>query len=150
MWRGSWRRSKVFGEEAGMTAGEAANERVALDAIGQIHISVSDLPRAVEFYRDVLGMKLLFEVPGQPMAFFDCGGIRLYLGNPEREEFRSNPLIYYRVPSIAEAHKGLTNRGVAFGSAPHVVHSTDSMELWMADFRDPDGNCLVLMSEVVR
>jgi catechol 2,3-dioxygenase-like lactoylglutathione lyase family enzyme len=131
-----------------MSTTPAQGAQTKLDSIGQIHISVSDIPRAVAFYRDVLGMTLLFEVPGQPMAFFDCGGIRLYLGKPEREEFRSNPLIYYRVPAIAEAYESLTSRGVAFRSAPHVVHSTDSMELWMADFRDPDGNCLVLMSEV--
>jgi catechol 2,3-dioxygenase-like lactoylglutathione lyase family enzyme len=133
-----------------MSTTKAQGAQIKLDSIGQIHISVSDMPRAVAYYRDVLGMTLLFEVPGQPMAFFDCGGIRLYLGKPERDEFRSNPLIYYRVPSIAEAHESLASRGVAFRTAPHVVHATDSMELWMADFRDPDGNCLVLMSEVAK
>ena len=123
---------------------------VKLDTIGQIHISVTDPGRAVSFYRDVLGMTLLFEVPGQPMAFFDCGGIRLYLGKPERDEFRSNPLIYYRVASISDAYQALTSRGVTFRTSPHVVHATESMELWMADFRDPDGNCLCLMSEVAK
>jgi catechol 2,3-dioxygenase-like lactoylglutathione lyase family enzyme len=119
-----------------------------LDSIGQIHVSVADLPRAVAFYRDVLGMKLLFEVPGRPMAFFDCGGVRLYLGTPESPEFRSNPLIYYRVESIRDAFETLRSRGVAFAGEPHVVHRTDAYELWMAEFRDPDGNHLSLMSEV--
>lgn len=123
-------------------------DRFGLDAIGQIHISVKDLPGAVAFYRDVLGMKFLFEVPGQPMAFFDCGGIRLYLGKPEKEEFRSNPLIYYRVDSIQDAYQTLQDRGVAFDGEPHVVHKTESMELWMVGFKDPEGNSLVLMSEV--
>lgn len=119
-----------------------------LDSIGQIHISVSDVPRAVAFYRDVLGMKFLFEVPGQPMAFFDCGGIRLYLGKPENDEFRSRPLIYYRVSSIEEACAALRSRGVKLASEPHVVHRTETYELWMAGFNDPDGNYLTLMSEV--
>jgi catechol 2,3-dioxygenase-like lactoylglutathione lyase family enzyme len=123
---------------------------VALDSIGQIHISVRDLPRAVGFYRDILGMRLLFEVPGQSMAFFDCGGIRLYLGRPESEEFRSNPMIYYSVASISEAHDALRARGVEFRSTPHIVHSTDTTELWMADLRDPDGNCVCIMSEVAK
>jgi catechol 2,3-dioxygenase-like lactoylglutathione lyase family enzyme len=127
-----------------------ATTPVKLDSIGQIHISVSDVGRAVSFYRDVLGMTLLFEVPGQPMAFFDCGGIRLYLGRPEKEEFRSSPLINYRVASISDAYQALKSRGVSFRSSPHVVHATDAMELWMADFRDPDGNCLVLMCEVAK
>ena len=121
---------------------------VKLESIGQIHISVSDLERAVRFYRDVLGMPLLFEVPAQSMAFLQCGGVRLYLGKPESEEFRSNPLIYYTVASIGDAYEALMSRGVAFRSKPHVVHSTETTELWMADFRDPEGNYLCLMSEV--
>jgi methylmalonyl-CoA/ethylmalonyl-CoA epimerase len=123
---------------------------VKLNEIGQIHISVRDLSRMVQFYRDTLGMTFLFEVPGQPMAFFDCGGIRLYLGKPENEEFRSNPLMYYKVPSISEAYEGLRAKGVDFKSEPHVVHRTDKMELWLADFRDPEGNYMVLMSEVAK
>jgi predicted enzyme related to lactoylglutathione lyase len=119
-----------------------------LDAIGQIHVSVRDLPRAVAFYRDVLGMKFLFEVPGQPMAFFDCGGIRLYLGIAEDPEFRANSLIYYRVGSIHDAFETLQGRGVTFGGEPHVVHRTPTSELWLAEFRDPEGNHLCLMSEV--
>ena len=119
-----------------------------IDAIGQIHISVEDVPRAVAFYRDTLGMTLLFEVPGQPMAFFDCGGIRLYLGTPETPEFNSNPMIYYRVDSIQDAYETLKDRGVEFSSKPHMVHQTESSELWMAGSKDPDGNNLVLMSEV--
>jgi catechol 2,3-dioxygenase-like lactoylglutathione lyase family enzyme len=121
---------------------------VKLDSIGQIHISVRDLTPMVAFYRDVLGMNLLFEVPGQSMAFFDCGGVRLYFGTPESDEFRSNPLIYYNVSSLPEAYEALSDRGVAFTSEPHVVHRTDEMELWMADFRDPEGNAVLLMSEV--
>ncbi len=121
---------------------------VHLNAIGQIHISVDDVPRAVSFYRDTLGMTLLFEVPGQPMAFFDCGGIRLYLGKPEKPEYRSNPLIYYRVDSIHEAYDALRESSVEFAGPPVVAHKTETSELWLAGFKDPDGNNLVLMSEV--
>jgi len=119
-----------------------------IGAIGQIHISVDDIERAVAFYRDTLGMKLLFEVPGQPMAFFDCGGVRLYLGTPEKPEYRSNPMIYYRVESIQDAYRTLQSRGVAFSGEPHMVHKTEASELWMAGFQDPDGNNVVLMSDV--
>ena len=35
-----------------------------LDQIAQIHLSVEDIDRSVVFYRDVLGMRLLFQVPG--------------------------------------------------------------------------------------
>ena len=118
-----------------------------LGTIGQIHVSVSDVDRSVAFYRDVLGMTFLFQVPGQPMAFFDCDGVRLYLGRPESPEFRSNPVLYFDVPDIDEAFVTLGDRGVAFRDEPHVVHRTEETELWMAAFTDPDGNNLVLMSE---
>jgi catechol 2,3-dioxygenase-like lactoylglutathione lyase family enzyme len=118
-----------------------------LGTIGQIHVSVSDVDRAVAFYRDVLGMKFLFQVPGQPMAFFDCDGVRLYLGRPESSEFRSNPVLYFDVADIDEAFAALGKRGVEFRDEPHAVHRTDATELWMVAFTDPDGNNLVLMSE---
>ena len=119
-----------------------------IDAIGQIHITVEDLPRAVEFYRDVLGMTPLFEVPEQSMAFFECGGIRLYLGKAEKPQFRSNPMIYYRVELIQDAYEALSQRGVEFSTKPHLIHKTKTSELWMAGFRDSEGNIVNLMSEV--
>jgi catechol 2,3-dioxygenase-like lactoylglutathione lyase family enzyme len=121
---------------------------IALNQIAQVHISVRDIDRAVEFYRDTLGMRLLFEVPGQSMAFFECGGIRLYLGVPEGEGLRSNPLIYYRVDAIEDAYARLMERGVESVAEPHVVHATDAHELWTAGIRDPEGNPVFLMSEV--
>ncbi len=124
------------------------SEPGAIRSIGQIHISVDDLPGAVAFYRDALGLPLLFEVPEQSMAFFDCGGVRLYLGKPEGAELRSNPLIYYAVDSIQAAYRAMEARGATFDSEPHVVHRTETSELWIAGLRDPEGNYLCLMSEV--
>jgi catechol 2,3-dioxygenase-like lactoylglutathione lyase family enzyme len=119
-----------------------------LGPIGQIHVSVSDVERSVAFYRDALGLRLLFDVPDQGMAFFDCGGVRLYLGRAESPEFRSTPLLYFRVGDIAEAHAALLERGVPFESEPHVVNRTETTELHIAFFTDPDGTHLALMSEV--
>ncbi|HEX6231301.1 MAG TPA: VOC family protein [Actinomycetota bacterium] len=118
-----------------------------LGPIGQIHVSVTDLEGSVAFYRDTLGLPLLFTVPGQSMAFFDAGGVRLYLGVPETAELRSNPLLYFRVDDIQEAHRTLRGRGVRFRDEPHVVHRADGVELWMAFFVDPDGTTLALMAE---
>ena len=118
-----------------------------MESIGQIHIGVKDIKRAVEFYRDVLGMALLFEVPEQQMAFFDCGGIRLYLSADQVDEFPSNPLIYYNVADINEAFKSISGHGVEFKREPHIVHRTETYELWMAGFFDPEGNFIHLMNE---
>ena len=119
-----------------------------LGTIGQIHVSVTDVDRSVAFYRDVLGIPFLFRVPGQPMAFFECDGVRLYLGVPESEDFRSRGVLYFTVEDIGEAHRVLAGRGVPFRDGPHVVHRTADAELHMAFFTDPDGNNLALMSEM--
>jgi catechol 2,3-dioxygenase-like lactoylglutathione lyase family enzyme len=118
-----------------------------LGTIGQIHVSCTDMERSVAFYRDALGIPLLFEVPGQPMAFFDCGGVRLYLGEPESAEFRSQPVLYFRVDDLDEAYAALRDRGVSFVEEPHAVARMEDHELWMVFFKDPDGTNLALMSE---
>jgi methylmalonyl-CoA/ethylmalonyl-CoA epimerase len=119
-----------------------------LRAIGQVAINVHDLERAIEFYRDVLGLDFLFSAPPQ-MAFFDCGGVRLLLGVPE-EKGSDHPasILYYRVDDIDVAHQGLLARGASFEREPLAVHRTEESELWLAFLRDSEGNLLALMSEV--
>ena len=118
-----------------------------LNAIGQIGVTVIDVERAVAFYGDVLGLKLLFQVATPPMAFFDCGGVRLMLSTAESGETYSS-VIYYRVADIRQAFGALSGRGVRFEGEPHLVARMPDHELWMAFFRDPDRNLLALMCEV--
>jgi predicted enzyme related to lactoylglutathione lyase len=125
---------------------------VIAHGIGQIHISVTDVEASVAFYRDVLGLPHLFTAPagsgGPPMAFLQAGDVRLLLGAPEREEFRSRPVIYYRVDDVAVAFEAATGRGARAIAEPHVVHREASYELWMAFIADPDGVPVGLMAEV--
>ncbi|MCX6372328.1 MAG: VOC family protein [Actinobacteria bacterium] len=118
-----------------------------LGPIGQIHLSVSDIGRALPFYRDVLRLPQVFDVPSQTMAFFQCGGTRLYVGEAEPGRDVSHPLLYFRVDDIDEAHRDLRHRGVVFEGSPHLVHEDESTQLWLALFRDPDGTLLALMEE---
>jgi catechol 2,3-dioxygenase-like lactoylglutathione lyase family enzyme len=120
---------------------------MAVGPLGQVHISVRDVDRSVEFYRDVLGMQFMFRVPGQPMAFFASGDVRLYLGTPERPEFRSKCVLYFRVDDIDAEYERLAAAGVAFLDRPHVVHRDAGRELWMVFCTDPDGHQIVLMQE---
>lgn len=116
-------------------------------SVGQIAVNVNDLPRAVSFYRDTLGLKFLFEAPS--MAFFDINGIRLMLGKPEKPEFdHPASIIYYKVPDLRKTYKELVTKNVVFESDPHLVARMPDHELWMAFFKDPDGNFLALMSEL--
>jgi methylmalonyl-CoA/ethylmalonyl-CoA epimerase len=122
-------------------------ESLSLGRIGQIAVNAHDLPRAVRFYRDTLGMRLLFEVP--QMAFFDCDGIRLMLGLPSAPAFdHPASILYYNVDDIQAAHGTLVERGVTFHEPPHVAARLPDHELWLAFFRDTEKNVLALMSEV--
>ena len=116
-----------------------------LSTIGQIALTVRDSARSVAFCRDVLGMKLLFEMPG--MGFFDCNGIRLMLSGSETGETYST-IVYFKVPDIRVAYETLRGREVAFDREPHMIARMPEHELWMAFFRDPDRNLLALMTEV--
>jgi len=119
-----------------------------LSTIGQIAVNAHDLERAVEFYRDQLGMKHLFTVPPQ-MAFFDCAGVRLMLSLPDKPEFdHPSSILYFKVDNIQQATQTLTDRGVQFEEPPIFVANMGTYDLWLASFRDSEDNLLALMSEV--
>lgn len=128
---------------------ETATPQVQLTGIGQISITVHELPRAVAFYRDVLGIPFLFEIPNA--AFFDCGGIRLMLAVPESPEFdHPSSILYYKVEDIQATYSALMGRDVPFEREPHIIARLEGFDLWLAFFRDPENNLLALMSEVPR
>jgi predicted enzyme related to lactoylglutathione lyase len=121
-----------------------------LNQIGQIFVNVKDLDRAIAFYRDILGMTFLFQAPPN-MAFFDCGGIRLMLGIADRPDLdHPASIIYYKVEDIERIHETFKARGVEFIVKPHLVAPMPDYDLWLADFKDSEGNFLALMSEVAR
>lgn len=115
--------------------------------VGQLFIPVTHLERAIEFYRYTLGLPFLFTAPPQ-MAFFQCGSVRLLVGEPQGSAaFQPGSAIYFQVSDIQAVYSSLSDQGVDFNSAPHIVHRTLETDLWLAEFADPDGNALVLMSE---
>ena len=121
-----------------------------LSRIGQISVNVKDLDRAIAFYRDTLGVKFLFQAPPN-MAFFDCDGIRLMLGIPDRPDLdHPASIIYYKVDDIEKVYETFKARGVDFIVKPHLVAPMPTYDLWLADFHDSEGNLLALMSEVPR
>ena len=115
--------------------------------IGQIAMNVKDLARAVEFYRDRLGMRFLFQAPPS-LAFFDCGGVRLMLGIAESKEHdHPGSVLYFKVDDIDRAYADLKARDVGFHGEPHLIAKLPDHELWMAFFNDSEGNMLALMHE---
>ena len=118
-----------------------------LRQIGQIAVNAKDVARATAFYRDVLGLKLLFQA-GPSLSFFDCGGIRLMITVPEAEFDHPSTILYYKVDDIRASYESLKARGAEFRDEPHLLAKMPDHELWMTFLEDSEGNTLGLMSEV--
>jgi catechol 2,3-dioxygenase-like lactoylglutathione lyase family enzyme len=114
----------------------------------QAALTVTDLPRSVAFYRDVLGFPLLFETNG--MAFFQAGELRLMVGSNSPDPPARGTVLYFDAPDIDELAPALEAKGVQFIGPVEVVQRTDTHELKLRIFRDPDGNPLALMGAVPR
>ena len=123
-----------------------------LGPLGQIALTVQDLERATAFYKDTLGLPLLFQVPG--LAFFNLHGIRLMLSRGEGEPKEPHGLesngtvLYFKTDDLQGGFSILKERGVTVLGEPHLIAKMPDHELWMAFFRDSEGNSFALMSEV--
>lgn len=126
---------------------DSTESAFGLSQIGQIAIPVTDLERAIAFYRDLLGMRYLFQAP-PGLGFFDCGGVRVMLDGPAGAQAGQGSVVYYKVSDLGNAFASLSARGVVFEAGPHLIATLPDHELWMAFFRDPDANLMALMSEV--
>jgi methylmalonyl-CoA/ethylmalonyl-CoA epimerase len=117
---------------------------MTLSKLAQIALSTRDLTKAVPFYRDVLGLKLLFEVSG--MAFFDAGGIRLMIGPAHHEgALQNNTYVYFDAGDWYATEKALETRGLKFERETEIVQRADGKEHALRFFKDPDGNALAIM-----
>lgn len=123
-----------------------SEQEFSIRSLGQVSMRALDVERATSYYRDVLRVPFLFDVP--KMAFFDLDGVRLMLAVPEGPHDHPGSILYFRVPDLEIAHGILTNRGVEFDSEPTMIADMGDHELWMAFFKDTEGNQLALMSEV--
>jgi DNA-binding CsgD family transcriptional regulator/catechol 2,3-dioxygenase-like lactoylglutathione lyase family enzyme len=144
-WRGVPKDSAAFRTPAGQEPNMSPRD-LRLGPIGQISRTVRDIDAACEWYGKVLGLKHLYTFG--KLAFFDCGGTRLYL-SAENAAPGTESVLYLRVDDIGAAHGELLARGVEFIGAPHMIYRhADGTEEWMAFFKDPEGRPLALMSQV--
>jgi DNA-binding CsgD family transcriptional regulator/catechol 2,3-dioxygenase-like lactoylglutathione lyase family enzyme len=118
---------------------------VKLGPLAQISRSVRDIKESEAWYGKTLGLPHLYTFGS--LAFFDCGGTRLYLQVQEKPAPES--ILYLRVDDIRSAYDTLRARGVEFADAPHMIHRhPDGTEEWMAHFSDPEGRPLAIMAQV--
>jgi catechol 2,3-dioxygenase-like lactoylglutathione lyase family enzyme len=107
--------------------------------IGILMLGVTDMPRSVAFYRDVVGFPVQFG--NDEVTFLDAGGVTLVLQGrktlpPSDDGDRTE--IVLPVEDIDAAHRTLRERGASFRVEPRVVTG----DRLAADFRDPDGHVL--------
>lgn len=120
----------------------------AVQKINQIGVPVKELARAIDFYKEQLGLSLLFNT--DTMAFFDCGGLRLMLSLPEKDQFaHASSVLYFEVADIDRSYTDFQARGVEFSGPPHCVVKNGAAETWMAFFEDTEGNTHALTSDKI-
>jgi catechol 2,3-dioxygenase-like lactoylglutathione lyase family enzyme len=116
-------------------------------ALAQVALTTRDLAKARRFYRDTLGLSLLFEAGD--MLFFQLAGLRLMIGLSPSQPI-GGALLYFDAPDMDELGPALEARGVKFLDAGQVVQRNATQELRLREFLDPDGNPLALMGWVAR
>jgi catechol 2,3-dioxygenase-like lactoylglutathione lyase family enzyme len=117
-----------------------------LGSLGQISRSVKDIAQSEAWYKTVLGLPHLFTFG--KLAFFDCGGVRLFLSQ-EQDSWHAESVLYLKVADIQQAFVELKSRGVEFTDQPHMIHRhPDGTEEWMTFFKDLEGRPLAIMSQV--
>ncbi len=144
-----WRGAPYTSPTRGVLAleGDTMTSDLKLGAIGQVARRVSDVDAAVKWYRDVLGLPLLYQFGD--LAFFDCNGTRLFLSDEDDGPSAAISILYFRVDDINAAYDALSAKGVRFIGAPHMIFKhPDGTEEWMAFFKDVDDGTLALMSQV--
>ena len=120
------------------------SESLSLGPLGQIARNVKNISAAVRFYGEVLGLAHLYTFGN--LAFFDCGGVRLFLSEGDGP---AESILYFKVPDVRTAHTTLTARGIVFTHAPHMIHKhPDGTEEWMAFFKDNEDRPLGIMSQI--
>ena len=138
-WTGVRRDSQLFLKERSM------EQEVKLGVLGQISRTVRDIAAARTWYGEMLGLTHLYSFGN--LAFFDCGGVRLFLS--EGEATSSESILYFLVDDVRTAHASLSARGLEFTHAPHMIHRhADGTEEWMAFLKDNEGRPLAIMSKV--
>jgi catechol 2,3-dioxygenase-like lactoylglutathione lyase family enzyme len=110
-------------------------------------VGVSDADKARAFYRDTLGLTMLYE-DGFALVF-DVGGIMLRVTLVSEVRPQPYTVLGWQVSDATATARALANAGVQAERYPHVPQDEDG--IWTAPggpkiawFKDPDGNILSL------
>ncbi|HSZ74198.1 MAG TPA: VOC family protein [Rhizomicrobium sp.] len=126
-----------------------ADDTLAGRNLTQLGLTCRDIDRTRHFYRDLLGLALLFEAGG--MMFFQLVNIRLMIGLEQKpDQPIGGSILYFDAPDIDVLGSALEAKGVKFTGPAQTVQQTATHELKLREFFDPDGNALALMGMVAK
>ena len=128
----------------------ATDGGVQLSRIRQIAIPVRNIKEGAQFYRDVLGLRHLFDAP-PALSFFDCGGVQLMLSGPDaqgKDGDQQHAVLFYDVTDIRKTHGKIKSAGAKSVEEPRVITRMNGREIWISSFSDGQGNVVSLMSDV--
>lgn len=115
-----------------------------LSGIAQIALASADPIALVAFYRDKLGLPVLFEASG--MTFFQSGATCLMIGQAQPgQTIGGDAIIYFEPRDWRAAESKLEQAGIAFMSPAQVLQQAPGGELVLRAFKDPEGHTLALM-----
>ncbi len=147
-----------------------------LGSVAHIGITVRDMDKAIHFYRDVLGLKLIGDITfagEEADILIGESNVKLRAVYLRSQEDRKSPpieLLHFVEPvakgepyagvanpgitevafwvkDIEQTYKELREKGVRFYSAPQLFE-TDEYKIKAVYFRDPDGTTLELLQNV--
>jgi len=112
--------------------------------IGYVNIFVSDFDRALEFYRDQLGLTVTRADPDFGYASFNTAGAAFAFACTDQPELLGRHTgIGWVVADVDQTHAALVEAGVTFDAAP----AKQPWGGYMAILKDPDGNLFYLDQE---
>ena len=119
----------------------------AVGAIGQVALTVSSVEVATNYYRDVLGLEVLFTA-GPNLAFLSEGTVRIMLTTPQGAgTVGANSILYFKVKDIESTYAAIVERGSQPERPPQLAAKMPDHELWIGFLKDPDGNLVGIMEE---
>ena len=107
-----------------------------------VAIAVSDKERARKFYQETLELKPTRTQMDGAWVEYDLGPTTIGVGShPAWQPSRDGTTVAFEVQDFDDAYAKLKDRGVSFD-----IEKTETPVCWMAQFRDPDGNKLVIFA----
>lgn len=112
--------------------------------IAQVAFASADPAKLAAWYRDVLGLPVLFETSG--MTFFQAGATRLMIGPAQPgQQIGGDVILYFEPQDWSAAEAALEQRGVRFMQGAQAVQQAPGRELMLRAFQDPEGHTLSIL-----